>query len=155
MRRLFMIAMAVAITGCTGQGEAESGVKLLLNDPGSATFTEVQPGAAKGNFCGLVNAKNRMGGYVGNTPFFYEKSSTTSAIVQPPRTEDFQMYWLSIRSKSSSVEELMQLHQKCDLVARWKSVCGGEYPGSRHALCEALSGPGDKFYLAMKKEFGD
>jgi hypothetical protein len=155
MRRLFMIAMAVAITGCTGQGEAESGVKQLLNDPGSATFTEVRPGAAKGNFCGLVNAKNRMGGYVGNTPFFYEKSTTTSAIVQPPRTEDFQMYWLSIRSKSSTVEELIQLKQKCDLVVRWKSVCGQEYPATQHALCEAASGSGENFYFAMKKVFED
>lgn len=153
MRRLFIVAMAVAIAGCSGQGEAESGVKQLLNDPDSAQFTAVQPGAAKGNFCGLVNAKNRMGGYVGSTPFFYEKSTTTSAIVSPPKTDDFYSYWLAIRANSPGTEQYTELRQKCDLILRWKSVCGQEYPASRHPLCEAASGPGDKFYLAMKKQF--
>lgn len=49
----------------------------------------------------------------------------------------------------------MQIRQKCDLVVRWKSVCGQEYPASQHPLCDAASGSGEGFYMAMKKEFAD
>lgn len=40
-----------------------------LNDPGSAQFREVKLYAKSGAGCGEVNAKNRMGGYVGFTLF--------------------------------------------------------------------------------------
>lgn len=155
MKMLLVLAAALLAAGCTGQDDAENGVKRLLSDPDSATFSDVRPGAAEGNFCGMVNARNRMGGYVGNTPFFYEKATTISAIVAPPKTDDFRSYWLSIRTKKSNVEDLVEIRQKCDLVARWKPVCGEEYPTPRHALCEAAAGPGDRFYIAMRKEFGD
>jgi hypothetical protein len=43
---------------------AENAVKQKLIDPSSAEFRNVRPTSAWG-ICGEVNAKNRMGGYVG------------------------------------------------------------------------------------------
>ena len=40
-----------------------------LNDPGSAQFRDVKLHTKTGAGCGEVNAKNRMGGYVGFTLF--------------------------------------------------------------------------------------
>lgn len=50
-------------------------VRMHINDPSSATFSNVQHNARTGSTCGMVNAKNRMGGYVGNTPFIVDRDS--------------------------------------------------------------------------------
>lgn len=47
----------------------EQKVLDVLADPDSARFSEVEYFKATGGGCGLVNAKNAMGGYVGFTPF--------------------------------------------------------------------------------------
>jgi hypothetical protein len=44
-------------------------VKLVLNDPDSAKFRGIAFNSATRAGCGFVNAKNRMGGYVGETHF--------------------------------------------------------------------------------------
>jgi hypothetical protein len=44
-------------------------VKAHLFDPYSAQFTEVEHFPASGATCGVVNAKNRMGAYIGRTAF--------------------------------------------------------------------------------------
>lgn len=147
------VIFAACIAGCSGRGEAEGAIKQLLNDPDSAKFSDVQPGALKGSFCGRVNAKNRMGGYVGNTPFFYERATATAAIVSPPTTNDFRSVWLAIETKSLG-NELSEVVQKCGLVSQWKIVCGNDYPAPPHKLCEAVSGPSQDIYSALRLEFG-
>ncbi len=55
--------------------ELKIGVAAQLSDPGSATFralSEKSPGTV---YCGEVNAKNRMGGYVGYKKFFAVKNA--------------------------------------------------------------------------------
>jgi hypothetical protein len=44
-------------------------VRGALNDPDSAKFQNVEFFPKTGAGCGLVNAKNKMGGYVGSTRF--------------------------------------------------------------------------------------
>ncbi|MDP3492511.1 MAG: hypothetical protein Q8R82_05315 [Hyphomonadaceae bacterium] len=64
MRRMIVAAAFVAC-GC-GNGEppqVREAVKNELLDPFSAEFRNVRQ--RLGNWCGEVNAKNRMGGYVG------------------------------------------------------------------------------------------
>lgn len=53
--------------------KAESAVKLALNDPDSAKFSFVEFHRKTGGTCGVVNAKNRMGGFVGGTRFSITK----------------------------------------------------------------------------------
>lgn len=56
-----------------------------LLDPDSAKFDRVHYNAATGATCGLVNAKNRMGGYVGARLFIV--SSSGSFDVEPDELE--------------------------------------------------------------------
>jgi hypothetical protein len=72
MKRSFYIGLVIAafLAGC-GKSRIEQAHDLVkdgLSDPDSATFKSDTEYAKKdGNFivCGQVNAKNRMGGYVG------------------------------------------------------------------------------------------
>lgn len=68
-----LLAGLVLVLACTSAQSADLGratelVRDELMDPFSAQFKAVRPGKG-GNVCGLVNAKNAMGGYVGWTPF--------------------------------------------------------------------------------------
>lgn len=64
---------------------AEQRVAALLIDPTSALFTEVETfGAQHERVCGQVNARNRMGGYVGASRFV----STPSLTLIEPGDED-------------------------------------------------------------------
>ena len=60
-------------TSSKPESDAIASVKERLSDPGSAQFRNVQ--AKNGAVCGEVNAKNKMGGYVGFTRFMYLKGS--------------------------------------------------------------------------------
>lgn len=51
------------------QARATQLVKQYLTDPESAIFEHVRYVVSTGVICGSVNAKNRMGGYVGMTVF--------------------------------------------------------------------------------------
>lgn len=148
-----VLAGTTLLAACSsGQGEAETSVKGLLNDPDSAKFTEVKPGAGKGSYCGFVNAKNRMGGYVGATPFFYEKSTGLAGIVAPVADRDFRSMWLAIQAGAAS-DEVAEIGLRCLHSGRWKAVCGTEYPAARHRLCGAMDGDGKDLYDQLKAEF--
>ena len=70
MRQFLIVGLAILLPSC-GSAEAETAVKDLLIDPGSAQFSDVT--TQNEVTCGFVNSKNRMGGYVGRTAFLYEK----------------------------------------------------------------------------------
>ena len=62
---------------------AKTAMRQKLNDPDSARFDDLfkvttDTGEA---VCGLVNSKNRMGGYVGNTGFIFEKSLNRATLL--------------------------------------------------------------------------
>ena len=53
--------------------EAREAVKASLNDPGSAQFEDLIPHTdSDPHVCGMVNAKNAFGGYVGFRRFIYD-----------------------------------------------------------------------------------
>lgn len=58
------------------KNEATSQVKLILSDPDSANFRNLQVvinSKGEESICGEVNARNKFGGYVGFTSFSYSK----------------------------------------------------------------------------------
>lgn len=63
--------------------DAKAAIKRKLTDPESAQFTEMfKVQAQRGDaVCGLVNSKNRMGGYAGVAGFFYDRISRTGTIM--------------------------------------------------------------------------
>lgn len=58
--------------GVPGAKAAIAAVMRMLSDPYSSQFTNLKVWEGDpGSICGLVNAKNGMGGYVGFQPFRY------------------------------------------------------------------------------------
>jgi hypothetical protein len=62
---------ALACSGC--RNTVETAVKDQLIDPESAIFSDIETKA--GVTCGVVNSKNRFGGYVGQRVFIYKDGS--------------------------------------------------------------------------------
>ena len=58
--------------------EAQTYIKTLLSDPFSAEFRNSH--TSGGCVLGEVNAKNKMGGYVGFAGFYYNMKSKTGAV---------------------------------------------------------------------------
>jgi hypothetical protein len=63
--------------------EAKKNVALSLVDPESARFSDLRiviDGRGHRNVCGMVNAKDKFGGYAGLAPFVYFSAAKQSAI---------------------------------------------------------------------------
>lgn len=65
MFKIFAAGVALLCTGC--DGGVKDDVRNRLIDPESAQFSELA--TENGITCGLVNSKNRMGGYTGTVLF--------------------------------------------------------------------------------------
>lgn len=155
MKKLIFVglALSVLLTGCGLEAEAKKGVKSLLNDPDSAQFDGLKKDSSGKNVCGFFNAKNRMGGYVGKTPFYYEGSTATTAIAPAAEDSDFQSLWLGVKSKDFS-KEMDSVRHKCKAASDWPAVCGDPYPAQSHALCEVvLANDGGKLYESLKARY--
>jgi hypothetical protein len=127
-----------------------------LNDPESAQFTEMKSGKATGNVCGLVNAKNRMGGYVSASPFMYSKGDDAAMIVTAPEEREFRALWYSIKAHSSFTSELGELNTRCAAIDKWQDICGSSHPQVRPAMCTTLlSGDGAGLYKVLKASYDD
>ena len=72
---LVIAALTAALAACEqlpgAVNEAKREVRRNLIDPTSAIFESVYENHKTGAVCGFVNAKNRMGAYVGANPFVY------------------------------------------------------------------------------------
>lgn len=87
-------------------------VRQSLNDPESARFENVTFNPTTKFGCGLVNAKNRMGGYVGFTSFMmYEPDGSVQF---EPEGE---------RSHQSSQERLAAMQKQLAFLDRAKAAC--------------------------------
>ena len=153
MRLILMVLGLAALAGCGVEMDAKNAAKKLLNDPGSAEFSDLRKGSEPDNVCGYLNAKNRMGGYVGKTPFFYEGATQMVAIVAPAEDGDFRSIWLGIRLNDFA-NDLEKTRQKCEVVAKWPAVCGSSYPGPKHDLCDViLDGGASGIYTALRDKY--
>ncbi len=54
--------------------DAQTYIRRAMRDPESVRFRNVRAFGSTGAVCGLYNAKNGYGGYVGETPFVYYHS---------------------------------------------------------------------------------
>lgn len=66
--------------------EAQAAVKVRLSDPQSAQFTKVFVVGEKGDrvVCGMVNSRNRMGGYAGPVLFAYQELIRHAVVIDEP-----------------------------------------------------------------------
>lgn len=149
-RMLALVAAAALLMACSNQ-TAKNAVKGLLNDPDSAQFSGLVAGKEKGDVCGYVNAKNRMGGYAGNAPFFYEQITDTVAIVKAPEDSDFRGLWLDLQSGGTN--RYVKLATQCNLVKQLESICGIAFSLPKHQLCEVIHDPSE-LHKALKIKYG-
>ncbi len=73
--------------------DAEDAVRAVLADPESACFSRLFVSRQSGLpvVCGMVNAKNRFGGYVGDRPFY--SAGRVAEIGTPENYGQFQKAW--------------------------------------------------------------
>lgn len=83
---LVALASAVVLAACDRHSSAHKDIKANLIDPDSAKFSEEADGK-DGFVCGLVNSKNRMGGYTGNAPYIWKPGKGGLAV-----SETFSYY---------------------------------------------------------------
>jgi hypothetical protein len=90
--------------------QAMDDVRANLVDPDSAKFSEVRHNKEKGGSCGVVNSKNRMGGFSGPTVFLVLKNG--SVYFQPPRHSDTDSTKEQIKSLQERIAfaELVEEH---------------------------------------------
>lgn len=151
MRVVFLALLVAGLTvGCSDQ-TAKNAVKKVLNDPDSAQFTGLTPGKSKGDVCGFVNAKNRMGGFVGNTPFIYDDLVKSAYIVTAPEESDFRMLWLGMRSGNFK-DDLSKVSSACYFMEQWSETCTIPHPQQAHEMC-ALMKDGAGLYKALKAKY--
>lgn len=152
--RLLLVCAVMLLSGCGAEWEAKKSVKRLLNDPESAQFTSVITAPNSGNVCGFVNAKNRIGGYVGAMPFFYRATSGQAAIISPPTRRDFETLHRRITAQMDFSEEHGELSTKCRLVSEWDGICGYRYPMESTSMCSVLGRAPTEILDTLQSEFG-
>jgi len=73
MKNKILLSVVILLAGFAvfylPQYQAQQKVKRFLNDPESAQFSDIRTNPKTDVTCGSVNAKNRMGGYVGAKRF--------------------------------------------------------------------------------------
>ncbi|HVR54027.1 MAG TPA: hypothetical protein VMS38_30150 [Pseudorhodoferax sp.] len=151
--RAAAVVVMMLAAGCTAEYKAKEAVKRLLNDPDSAQFSDVRAGRLDGSTCGMVNAKNRMGGFVGRTPFFYESSSDTVGIAAAVDASEFRALWYAAGS-GTFAGDYKSLQQKCSNVKRWETTCGGSYPLTKQELCDAFDASPAEFNKRLRAAVG-
>lgn len=147
---LFLPACDFAITQ---EQKIKKQVKENLNDPDSAKFDSIFQGKEDKYFCGLVNAKNRMGGYVGMRPFVYQKVTDDFGLVtfvsDPPKDSDFRM----LKGSFSFEDRYSALYDQCKSMKLWITACvhnDSSYP----EMCRLmLDGKPREFINKLHKDF--
>lgn len=121
MNKATLISVVALALACGGGGyyvlkvkpveDAKSVVRDSLKDPSSAVFRDVTVNAKNGTACGLVNAKNSMGGYVGMRGFL--KTKAGSVEFEP-----------SGEAIGDSAAKIAALQERLEFVERLQKECG-------------------------------
>lgn len=98
-----LAALAMLATGCNrAKSSAEQAVRENLKDPDSARFGEFYYNAKLKRACLTVNAKNSMGGYIGNQQVLLTRTDNgwdwNSPIEESP--EDCRKNWADNTSQA-------------------------------------------------------
>ena len=106
--------------------QIEKAVKAALTDPDSAKISKVIKGVENDISCGLVNAKNNFGAYVGDTPFIYNNDTYQVEFISLEKVTDydFQKYAESVNTETFQ-QEYEALKGKCLSVDNYSKKCFG------------------------------
>lgn len=136
---VFLSLSVVMVSGCEPslESEAKRAVRQGLIDPDSAKFESVFTNQKSGAVCGFVNAKNRMGGYVGASPFVYQRETGATLVREPPKERDFERYFDRIKYMEAS--DYMELEARCRGAVLWEEKCGSAVYVSSNKYCDLVN----------------
>ena len=133
---LLSAVLACMVAGCdylpTEENEAKNAVKAVLFDPDSAKFSGIRKGRRAGVWCGLVNAKNKMGGYVGNKGFAYRGAPGGGDVdfapeEDAPTQEEFEKFFMDLYTGEGGVTDShSKLSDRCFKAKVFDGLCGPE-----------------------------
>lgn len=153
-----VVAATAVLLGCdfipSQTNDAKATVKSYLIDPDSAKFSEVEKGKSN-SVCGYVNSKNRMGGYVGKTPFIYNTVIHTVDLYLPANEQLFRrMHWEG-KTRTNSNESIAAAIKGCGFPTKWSEECNGVLVNENDKqLCDALNaGDPNKFWKLVIRRF--
>lgn len=143
-----VLAVTVLLTGCdylpTPENTAKKAVRTTLIDPDSAKFTSIYKGAIDGDYCGSVNAKNRLGAYAGSSLFIYEHGDFgghVTLVPEPLKERDFREL-VAPSSGEFDGERFTEMYSKikkgCSVGVEWERVCGSKPLQETPKLCEGI-----------------
>lgn len=126
LRTAVLAVLTMAIASCdripgTREHEARRALELYLFDPWSAKIT-VFP-AQTAALCGTVNAKNRMGAYVGARLFMVAPSSTKAVVFSDSPTISTYRTWQNSPQSSDGQDAYNQMEDGCDFKINWAKSC--------------------------------
>ncbi len=144
VRYLCVVSLLSAATiGCTDKkaeaanqtiAEAKKAVERLLTDPSSVQYRDLKI-HSEDVVCGEVNAKNRLGGYVGFRSFIYNGDDFGQAQlnVVPSQTQ----LWCSDESQKRATSVKRQSDQKwIALVVREQMCADAQDPMKKSIACD-------------------
>ena len=105
--------------------------------PASARFDYVA--TTKAAVCGTVNAKNRMGGYVGAARFIAPRDGGRVLIFQEAPSIDDYATWSRNSESESGRNAYQNLEDGCAFPERWQADCQSNWYGPEGDLkvCDA------------------
>ena len=92
----------------------------MLFDPQSAEFRNEQT-SNEGSVCGEVNAKNRMGGYVGFSRYVYLANVKSAVITEGE--PDFKEYYHDRENEFSREHAFEKIQSACLFETEWDIFC--------------------------------
>ena len=138
MRRailLWFCMIAFVLGGCdTRTEDAKEAVRRQLIDPDSAKFQDVRVVETSGAVCGFVNAKNRVGGYDGMAPFFYQAGRGAVLVREVPTEDDFKLA-VGLPSVGERIANLMEA---CEAVSVWEEACSRKISVQSNKYCDLV-----------------
>lgn len=122
---LLAAASGLSVGACdlvpgTPANRAKVALSGYLLDPGSAKITVLK--STPDTLCGTVNAKNRMGAYVGATPFLVDGKYATPVVFSEPTISDYST-WSDNPNTSSGHEAYSRMEDGCAFKATWAKTC--------------------------------
>lgn len=122
----------------TPEFAARREIKAAAFDPGAVQIRYI--GSSADAVCGEMNGKNRMGAYVGFTPFIYERTLGMLSIYQgAPSVSDLRMAgYMSDGPEQDNA--FLEIGLKCQFPDDWKEKCmrlGAGPVVENKAFCDA------------------
>lgn len=136
------VGLGLLLTGCDLiglKGEAHRAIRSASVDGPSVRFRSETVAAQGSAVCGFFNGKNRMGAYVGFTPYVYVSGGFLK--IPPNRRlgrSDLRMLLITPTGDLAWEDGYREIDDACSFENSWKRYCGFDYPVTQEGLCPAF-----------------